>query len=145
MGALGVGPEVDPVITLDTSAILALVDESDLHHEAAVEEFEADTGPYIVPVGLLAEATYMLERRIGPRALEAFLADIDAGGLSLDCGDDDVARWRELVQRYADLPLGFADAAVVACAERHRRRVLSFDHHFTVVAAEGTIEVRPAG
>ncbi len=44
-------------------------------------------------------------------------------------------RVRELVRRYADLPLGFADAAVTACAERHRGRVLTTDYrHFPVVA-----------
>ena len=42
--------------------------------------------------------------------------------------------------RYKDLPLGFGDAAVVACAERTGGRVLSFDRRdFSVVAGEGTI------
>jgi len=62
---------------------------------------------------------------------------------SLDCGEDDFPRIRELVTRYADLPLGFADAAVVACAERNGRRVLALDRDFAVVAREGTIVVLP--
>jgi predicted nucleic acid-binding protein len=56
-----------------------------------------------------------------------------------------VPRIRRLVHRYADLPLGFGDAAAVACAERHGGRVLTMDRrHFLVVArGEKTITVLP--
>jgi predicted nucleic acid-binding protein len=49
------------------------------------------------------------------------------------------------MERYESLGLGLADAAVIACAERHRGRVLTFDRrHFPVVAqGEGTITVLP--
>jgi len=51
---------------------------------------------------------------------------------------------RALTRRYADLPLGFADAAVIACAERHGGRVLTRDlRHFGVVAREGRLIVLP--
>jgi predicted nucleic acid-binding protein len=76
--------------------------------------------------------------------LDAFLSDLESGAFSLDCGEDDLPRVRELVGRYADLPLGFADAAVIACAERTSGRVLSFDRrHFLLVAREGRISVIP--
>jgi predicted nucleic acid-binding protein len=42
------------------------------------------------------------------------------------------------------LPLGSADAAVIACAERHGGRVLTLDRrHFGVVEREGTISLVP--
>ena len=41
------------------------------------------------------------------------------------------------------MPLGFSDAAVIACAERHRGVVLSLDRDFRVVEREGTIRVLP--
>jgi predicted nucleic acid-binding protein len=48
------------------------------------------------------------------------------------------------VWRYADLPLGFADASVIACAERHGGRVLTLDlRHFGVVAGEGRLTLIP--
>lgn len=54
----------------------------------------------------------------------------------------DLPRIRALVTRYRDLPLGYADAAVVACAERNRAYVLTFDlRHFMPVASEGTIRL----
>ena len=51
--------------------------------------------------------------------MDAFLDDVERGGYTLECGDRDIPRIRELMRRYADLPLGFADSAVVACAERY--------------------------
>jgi len=62
----------------------------------------------------------------------------------LDCGESDLGRARQLLGRYADLALGFVDAAVIACAERNGGRVLTFDlRDFGVVAAEGTITILP--
>jgi uncharacterized protein len=51
-----------------------------------------------------------------------------------------------LVARYEDLRLGFADASVIACAERSGRRVLTLDlRDFGPVAREGRIELALAG
>jgi len=127
------------VLILDTSGLLAALDRRDKHHERAARLLAKDPGPYVVPVPILAEVTYMVTARLGPHVLDAFLADVEVGAFTPDCGEADVGRIRELV-RYASLPLGFADAAVVACAERTRGPVLTFDvRDFTVVAQEGTI------
>lgn len=76
--------------------------------------------------------------------LEAFLMDLETGGYTLECGEGDLPRIRALVRRYADLPLGFADAAAIACAERHGGRVLTLDlRHFGVVAREGRLTLLP--
>jgi predicted nucleic acid-binding protein len=73
------------------------------------------------------------------------MESLETGGLSLHCGEDDLGGMRELVGRHGDLPLGSADASVVACAEAHGGRVLTVDRRdFLVVAREGRIEVRPA-
>lgn len=103
-----------------------------------------ERGPFLVTAGILAEITYMVEQRLGKRALEIFIEDIIGGVYSVHCGEVDFPRVLELVDRYDDLPLGFSDAAVIACAERHGGKVLTLDHrHFGLVAREGTIEVFP--
>jgi predicted nucleic acid-binding protein len=87
----------------------------------------------------------MLERWASQRELDAFLIGIEAGSVLLDCGEQDFPRIRQLIARYADMPLGFADAAVVACAERRGGLVLTYDQrHFPVVAREGTIRIAGA-
>ncbi len=132
------------LITLDTSGLVALLNRADVHHQTVSAVLAEDPGPYFVPVGILAEITYMLERRHGMEALDAFLADLETGAYTLDCGENDLPRIRALVNRYGDMRLGFSDAAVIACAETKDGRVLSVDRrHFDVVAREGTITVHP--
>jgi uncharacterized protein len=138
------GPGPAGMITLDTSALFALMNRRDPAHPAVREALEKDLGPYLVPAGILADITYLLERRYGMAVLDTFLADLEAGLYRLDCGERDLPRIRALVSRYADLPLGFADAAAIACAERHGGTVLTLDRRdFGVVAGEGTITVLP--
>jgi predicted nucleic acid-binding protein len=98
----------------------------------------------IVPVGILAEAGYMIERELGAAVLRQFLAFAVDDSLTLDCGESDMERIIALLERYDDLRLGFADACVIACAERNGGRVLTFDERdFPPVAREGTISLVP--
>jgi predicted nucleic acid-binding protein len=132
------------LITLDTSGLFALLNRTDKDHERVKAALFEDKGPYLVPAGILAEIAYMVEERLGARALESLILDLQSGGLALECGEEDLPRIRELVGRYADLPLGFADASVISCAERNGGRVLTLDlRHFGVVAAEGHITLLP--
>ncbi len=98
-----------------------------------------------MPAATLGELTFLVEQRLGLRVLDLVLGDLESGAYTLDCGEADLARTRQLVGRYADLSLGFVDAAVVACAEGSGGRVLTFDlGDLGVVAAEGTIRVLSA-
>jgi predicted nucleic acid-binding protein len=133
------------VITLDTSGLLAYISIHDAYHSSVMSTMEADRGPYYVPVAALAEMTFMLERSLPSNVEQSFIADLADGRYSLHWDEGDLVRIGELTRRYADLRLGFADAAIIACAERHGGRVLSLDRrHFDVVGrGEGTISVLP--
>ena len=133
------------MITLDTSAIFALLNRRDRFHRAAVAALEADRGPFLVPSATLGEIGFLVEDRLGIDVLDLLLEDLESGAYALDCGEGDMPRVRALLRRYADLSLGYVDAAVIACAERSGGRVLTFDlREFGVVAAEGTITIVPA-
>ena len=132
------------LITLDTSALIALLNRRDPDHEPVTEAYSSDGGPYLVPAGILAEVGYMTGLRFGAAALDALLAALEDGPLELDCGDERIGRVRELVRRYADLPLGLADATVVACAEKNQGRVLTLDvRDFNVVGREVGLTILP--
>lgn len=134
----------ETLITLDTSGLFALLNRADRDHERVKTVLFEDKGPYLVPDGILAEIAYMVEERLGARALESLVQDLESGGLTLECGEEDFPRIRELVGRYEDLPLGFADASVISCAERSGGRVLTLDlRHFGVVGREGNITLLP--
>jgi hypothetical protein len=93
---------------------------------------------------VLCEVGYLAETRAGPRAVEALLEDLDVGFFDLDCGERDIARVRYLIKRYADLPLGSADAFVAACAERNGGLVVTFDRRdFDVLSRELGLTVLP--
>jgi predicted nucleic acid-binding protein len=134
----------EALITLDTSGLFALLNRRDPDHRRAREALLEDSGPYLVPAGILAEVAYLVERRLGVGVLERFVLDLESGALTLECGEEDLPRIRELALRYADLPLGFADASVISCAERSGGGVLTLDRRdFDVVAGEGKITPLP--
>jgi predicted nucleic acid-binding protein len=130
------------VIVLDTSAILALLDVDDPDHARSADALRGEAPPFVVPAGILGEVGYLIEAKLGVAAVVDFTRDLALRTLSLDRGEDDFARIAELVDRYAELRLGFADASVIACAERSGRRVLTLDFRdFVPVAREGRIEL----
>lgn len=99
-------------------------------------------GELVVPVAVLSEVSYFIERDLGGRRLALFVQDIIEGSIRLDCGERDWSRVHQLVVKYADLPLGLADAAVIACTERNGGLVATLDYrHFGAVAGEGTIRI----
>jgi len=132
------------MITLDSSALVSIASRRDANHQRVRNALGSDPGPYIVPVSILSEATYLIERGLPSRVLHAFLELLGSDEFQLDCGEQDFPQIRELIGRYADFPLGFSDAAVMACARRNGGRVLTLDlRHFGVVAREGWLTVLP--
>lgn len=117
---------------LDTSGLLAIVRTDDPFHGPFVAAVRSDPGPYIIPAGILGEVTYMLERTTSLATEQTFLSDVYDGAYTVE--------WH-----VADLPLGFADASVAACAERNGGRVLTTDRrHFDVLArGERQLQVPP--
>jgi hypothetical protein len=139
-----VDPGSPQLITFDTSAILAFLDQREPHHGSVRDAVLDDGGPYVVPGMILAETAHMASGLRDRGGFDVFLEDLDAGALTFDCAVADLARIRELTVRYADLPLDFADAAVAACAERNGGRVLTLDRRdFDVLARELGLEVLP--
>jgi predicted nucleic acid-binding protein len=132
------------VITLDTSAILALLDRRDRDHEMVTTRLRAESPPYLVPAAVLGEVGYFIEARLGQHVLRAFSDDLAEGAVTLDCGEDDFGRVGQLATRFADLPLGLVDAAVIATAERSGGRVLTLDQRdFGVVAGDVPLVLLP--
>jgi predicted nucleic acid-binding protein len=133
------------VITLDTSAVLASLGEEDADYDNVMATLQADSGPYLLPVGVLAEMTFMIERDYPPNVEDAFLQDLEEGRYQVYWHERDLPRIRKLMTRYSDLPLGFSDAVIAVCAEQHGGRVVTLDRrHFDVIAqGERTLTILP--
>ena len=123
-------------LVCDTGAIYALFDADDLHHAECKATVENERGPLWLPVTLLVEIDYLLTTRLGADAALDFLESIDAGAFTLVAVSiEELPRCRSLMAQYRDLPLGLADASVVATAERlQNQRVFTVDQrHFRAV------------
>jgi predicted nucleic acid-binding protein len=120
---------------VDAGPLYATADADDRDHEECRETLARADLRLIVPAMALAEATYFVGQRLGSAAEARFLsgiAQLDVEGPTRE----DLIRMAELVERYADFPLGGTDASVVALAERlDTPIVVTLDRrHFTAVA-----------
>ncbi len=106
-------------LIVDAGPLYAYVDADDAHHHASLELLETHPGPLVVPTLVITEVVYLLGSRLGADAEVRFLGDLAAGHFAVEpVAAPDWLRIAELVARYRDLPLGTADASVVAAAER---------------------------
>ncbi|RCG20138.1 PIN domain-containing protein [Sphaerisporangium album] len=127
------------MIVVDTGPIVAATFQDDKNHERCVQEFVRIRNvnrPLLVPSFVAGESCYMLGKLGGPKAEAAFLRLLESGWFRIvDLTESDLSRIAVLVERYHDLPLGAADASVVAVAERLRvTEVATIDvRHFSVV------------
>lgn len=123
-------------LIVDAGPLYAYVDADDAHHQACLELLSSHPGPLIVPTLVVTEAAYLIGTRLGPDAEIRFLGDFAAATFFVEAvHPEDWLRMAELVGRYRDLPLGTADASVIATAERLGEvEVATTDRrHFTVV------------
>jgi uncharacterized protein len=107
------------VILVDTGPLVAVGSADDKHHQVCTELLGSATEELLVPATVSAEVCYLLERRAGSRSEAAFLRLFPAGKLvPVEVTTADYERMAELVELYADWPLGGTDASVIAIAER---------------------------
>lgn len=128
------------MILLDTSGLLAAIDRSQRHHEAARRALESAPPPWILSPFVLAELDYLLATRVSQTAERALLAEVARGVYRLDAFEaDDIAAAERLIARHADLEIGLADASIVVLASRYGvRDVLTLDErHFRAVRGPG--------
>ena len=70
---------------------------------------------------MLAELDYLIGQRVGHDAQLALAEEVSRGVYQLEAfSNADVALARRVMERFADLRIGLADASVVVLAERHR-------------------------
>lgn len=134
------------MIVADTSAIVALVDADDRHHERLVAAFEADPGAWVLPWAILPEVDYLLLHHVGKAAELAFVQDLAESRWAVEWQDPaDLTRAAELCARHAALQVGLVDTVVMAVAERLRARAIATldERHFGVIPLDRSFEILP--
>jgi uncharacterized protein len=111
------------MILVDAGPLVALADRSDARHEACVTALKRMRGPLATVWPALTEAIYLVQR--WPRARAEILSLVETGAMRvLPLGREDIPRMRALMDKYQDLPMDLADAALVRVAERERVRAI---------------------
>jgi uncharacterized protein len=123
------------VILVDTSGVLAAIDPRQAHHVAAARVLTRPQRRILSPF-VLAELDYLIATRGGPGEELKLLGDVARGAYELvHFNADDVAAATAIIERYADLQIGLADASLAVLARRYQcRDLLTLDQrHFRVV------------
>jgi uncharacterized protein len=100
------------VLIVDTGVLLAAVDNADPDHAACAELVNSALEPLVTTALVIAETAYLIGRQLGPRAEAAFFRSIANGDIVVDpLSSVDDLRIADLVEQYADMPLGGTDGA----------------------------------
>lgn len=135
------------VAIADASALLAAADVRDPDHASTLDALERSEYRLIIPALVVSEVSYLIGTRLGGAAEAAFFADLEHQDVDLPTPQD-WPRIADLIRQYADLPLGGADASVIATAERlDTATVITVDRrHFSAVRPRhcNALELLPA-
>lgn len=123
------------MIVVDTGVLYAGADEDDDDHVQCAGLLADRARELVVPVPVLVETAWLIERRLGAASEARFLRAVVTEIERVDLADEEWERAAELISTYADLGLGLVDASVVAVAERlEADEIATLDHrHFSVV------------
>jgi hypothetical protein len=104
---------------VDTGAVVALVNRSDRHHQAARDWFSHYRGTLLTTEAVITETAYVFasSRTHQRAALLWFERAREAGILEVE-PIASYAALDEIIARYAKLPCDYADATLIALAER---------------------------
>ena len=104
------------MILVDTGPLVAAFDPRDPDHAGCLRTMKSLGTKWVTTIPVLTESFHLLRPPSGRTGLMDFVLD---GGVSVAALDHpDLRRCSELMLQYADAPMDFADASLVAVAER---------------------------
>ena len=118
---------------VDAGPIVAALSRRDRHHAWAVDRLGAYAGPLLTCEAVLTEAAFIVSR--GGGRPESVIALVERGVLRVEfvLSAQRSPRVRELMTRYANVPMSLADASLVVLAEKAPTTpVLTLDSDFFV-------------
>jgi predicted nucleic acid-binding protein len=114
-------------VLVDAGPLVALLDRSDAHHGEVVAALRKIQDPLLSVWPVLVEAMYLLS--FSWQAQKALWEIFETGTVQLlPLEAEDIVPIKNLMEKYRDLPMDLADAALVRVAEREGlRQVLTLD------------------
>jgi predicted nucleic acid-binding protein len=128
-------------VLIDAGPLIALFDRDDNYHGKISAFLQDREYCFISTLAVLTEVSYMLNFSV--HAQIDFLEWVFRGGVRLeDIRREDISRIIALVQKYHDVPMDFADATLVAAAEKTGiRTIISLDSDFDIYRLPGKVRI----
>lgn len=128
-------------IIADTGAIVALIDESDNFHAWANKQAGKLLPPFSTCEAVIAEASYLL--KAFEKGQQTLLTFIEQGFLRTEFSlSAEIAQVKALMKKYADVPMGLADACLVRMSElTEGSTVFTLDSDFWVYRKHGKEQI----
>ncbi len=116
------------MIIIDTGPFVALFDKSDHYHNICKATLKKIGEPIIATWPVLTEVMYLLN--FSSKAQRLCFEFIESGAVDVHSENSkQLRRIHQLMKQYADLPIDFADASLVALAEEKRvTTIFTLDH-----------------
>jgi predicted nucleic acid-binding protein len=122
-----------PGLLADTGPLYAALDADDALHGRALgdtQRIAVSRLTVLVLYSTLVEAYSLVLYRLGRRIAQRWLAEVTATAQVVNPSPNDYLDARDLIHRYADLPVSLCDAALAVLSARLDRPVWTYDHHF---------------
>ena len=134
-------------LLLDTGGLVTLLDRSQSRHQDFVDFFSGWKGAIVSTEAVLTESTHLLGRVSGGQeaCLDFFLK---GGAILAPASRGALLRARQLIVKYSDLPMDYADASLVVLAEElGTAKILTTDRRDFQVYRVGSkpFEILPFG
>ncbi|HCC37148.1 MAG TPA: pilus assembly protein [Treponema sp.] len=132
---------IRPVL-IDAGPLIALFDSSDNFHGRIKAFLSENLCRFVSTVAVFTEVSHMLD--FSARAQHDFYEWIMYKGVYVsEINQHDMSRIVSLTEKYADLPMDFADATLVVSAEKTGiREIISLDKDFDVYRLPGKEMIR---
>ena len=129
-------------ILVDAGPLIALFDNDDNHHKSTLDFFGKHQYRFISTLAVFAEVSHMLDfSNISQQNFFEWV--VYKGVIISDINQNDMPRLIELTQKYADIPMDFADATLVITAEKTGiREIISLDKDFDIYRLPGREHIR---
>ena len=124
-------------ILIDSGPLIALFDASDKYHARAINFIKNNKSILITTIASVTETLHLLD--FNRNAQIDFLEWVNKGAVEIqNIENSDFSRIRELISKYRDLPMDFADACLVFLAEKlNINMVATIDRDFTIYRIKG--------
>ncbi len=124
-------------ILIVSGPLIALFDKSDLFHRQCVEFIKNTKANLITTIASVTETLHLLD--FNRNAQLDFLEWASLGAIEVyPIENRDFFRIKELINKYKDLPMDFADACLVLLAEKlNLNKIATIDSDFTIYRIKG--------